>query len=160
MSMHCYNKWTLNDPIDEAPIDDIATALQYHNYREPAVFSTLTVGDYFIYNIGIFLRQNRNVKLTKKLIKSDIGDSEYTDATTEVVVRVLRKLKLFNKILPSNEWTQQDITAYSKIKIPLVRKPLPPLIANSIISENRDINAPSDLLAYVRERYANAMRDF
>jgi hypothetical protein len=70
MTCHCYNEWKWGDPMDQAPILEIASAVEGNGFRPPPVFATLTLADQFIFSIGSLLakhgRMNELVSKTRE----------------------------------------------------------------------------------------------
>ncbi len=126
MSAHCRSSWTLNDPIEDAPIKGIAGVVEFHGYSTPGVFGIFSVADGFIFNIGHFLSGNRGKPLTRELIEADIPpEAEFRDKTIEVVVKVLEELKLLGETQPVPE--RRGFKLPDKISIPKVNRPYPKL---------------------------------
>lgn len=126
MSAHCHSKWTLNDPVEDAPTKDIAVAVEFNGYSTPGVFGIFSVGDGFIFNIGHFLQGNRGKPLTRELVEADIPpEAEFRNKIIEVTVKVLEELKLLGETQPVPE--RRGFKLPNKISIPNVSKPFPKL---------------------------------
>lgn len=107
MTFHAFSNWTLNDPIDDAPVDQIAMGLQAHGLGTPPCFGVFSTADAFIMNIGAFLNRSRGKVLTRDLIvefvtapnKSDEHDltEEQADKVIAVTQMVLTQLDLMDK---------------------------------------------------------------
>lgn len=140
MTAHCYSKWTMDDPIEDCPIQKIAAAVKHHGYDQPGIYGIWTVGDSFIYNIGGLLSRNRGTVLNQELIEQIFNDAlkeqegdptekiqsaEHIAISKDVIIRVLKELDLWEKVLPKREI--REFKFPDKISIPLVNKPYPPL---------------------------------
>lgn len=127
MSCHCYSKWTYGDPLDEAPVKSIAGAVKHHGLNTPPVFGVFTTGDQFIFNIGILLSKTRGVPLTQELVETFVPECEHRADAIEIIVRVLKELEVFEKVLPVLERVEFKLP--DKLPIPKVNKPWPSLNA-------------------------------
>lgn len=126
MTFHSYSKWTLDDPVEDAPINDIALAVEHHGYAPPGVFGIWTVGDSFIFNVGTILSKCRGEILNQELIEGIIEEGTPSrEKVIQVIIEVLKKLELYEKTLPVPK--PRPSNGFKNISLPLVNKSYPPL---------------------------------
>jgi len=121
MSFHSYSKWTFTDPIEDAPVAEIAQAVEHHGYAASPIYGLWTVGDQFIHNIGHFLSQNRGKPLTRELVEANVPEQEHKAISVEIVVRVLEHLKLLGETIPVPKPREFKIPA--TFQIPKINRP-------------------------------------
>lgn len=101
MTFHVYSQWTINDPIEDAPVKDIAYGIKSHNYAQPPCFGVFSISDAILFNTTMFLVRNQGQVLTQELVEKFIDESEgvgeHREKLIELMVLVLQELELFNE---------------------------------------------------------------
>lgn len=95
MTAHSYSNWTLADPIEDAPIQEIAECIKRNGYRRPHCFAILGTADSLIYNISGFLEKYRGAILSRELVKDELTNlPEHQEVIVSIVIKVLEELNL------------------------------------------------------------------
>lgn len=139
MSAHSYEKWSLTDGVETAPIKTIAECIKYHGYRTPGIYGCFTGGDQMIFNIGHLLSETRGQTLSKEFLEQYIDkyvgepepgeepiDPNILRTIKDVTVLVVTELELLDKSIPIPP-PPKPVEQFKTFTLPNVRKPFPKL---------------------------------
>lgn len=127
MTFHCYEKCTLEDPIEEFNIEGIAMCIEHHGFQPPMCFAILNESDNLVYNIGKLISQstrNDEILSLEYVEKSIPQDVQHRQKLIDITVRVLQKLDLFDK---KREIKHVEYKLPDRITMPKINKPYPKL---------------------------------
>lgn len=98
MSRHCTSSWELGDPLEDAPIKEIAAGVRYYGGNTPGAYALISRGDTFIFYITRLLNiVGDELKIPVELIETTIPDTiEHKEDSIEVTVSVLKELGRFD----------------------------------------------------------------
>ena len=101
MTIHIRDTWTWDQDISQDMVNELSNAIfrnKCYDYT-PLAFAILSIGDQLLINIaGILDRALANEEtITEKYINNKIPDDfEYKEKAVEVIIRVIKELKMFD----------------------------------------------------------------
>jgi hypothetical protein len=102
MTVHSFNKWSWNDEINDALVEEVANCIQ-GNYRWngdgtycPHVFSILSTIDQLVFNIGKLIDES-TVPLDENYLQSRLPAFDYRDKAIQVILKVLERMDLLGE---------------------------------------------------------------
>ncbi len=117
MTAHSYSQWKLNDPIEDAPIEEISECIKLNRYSRPLAFAIMGTADQFVYNICSLLECHRSQVLTKELIETYFtADASVKEKVVSITMKVLKQLELLDVAQVSQQAQENTLDLESLYK--------------------------------------------
>jgi hypothetical protein len=108
MTVHSFNKWSWDDKINNALIEEIVACVQ-GNYRWngdgtycPNAFAILSTVDQMVFNIGKLIDESTG-PLDENYVQARLPAFDYRDKAIQVILKTWERMGLLGKVMKHNE---------------------------------------------------------